>query len=212
MVSENSDTIVTPTYTYLLLDYHCLHVAKRDDKIIVLNGYQMFTLVSDESPSPLAIKLGKFDARYGVLKHKGSLNKYLFDGCNDDDRIQVGDKCIFKLPPILLEAEYHAVFGEKLRISQLYNISAFIHEGVLNASINHVVIEPEVATHIGGVEIPLPYRKPIGIGKIYSVHCPNTELEVGMTVSYFAEASTTIEFEGRKLQICHIDYIKWYKP
>jgi co-chaperonin GroES (HSP10) len=212
MISESADTIITPTYTYLLLDYFCLHVAKSDNKITPINGYQMFTLVSDESTSPLAIKTGRSDARYGVLKHKGSLNKYLFDGCNDDERIQVGDKCVFKLPPIMLEAEYHAVFGEKLRISQLYNISAFIHSGVLNASINHVVIEPVIGTHSGGIEIPLPFRKPTGIGTIYDVHCPDTELKKGMEVCYFAETATTIEFEGRKLQVCHKDYIKFYKP
>jgi len=211
MVSENADTLITPTYTYLLLDYFSLHVAKRDDEIIPLNGYQMFDLVSDESSSVLAITTGRFDARYGVLKHKGSLNNYLFDGCNDDDRIQVGDKCVFKLPPIMLEAEYHAVFGEKLRISQLYNISAFIHDGVLNASINHIVVEPVVDTHSGGIEIPLHLRKPSGMGTIYSVHCPETELVKGMEINYHATSATTIEFEGKKLQVLHKDYIKYYK-
>lgn len=210
MISENADTIVTEYFTYLLLDYFSLHVAKRGDKIIILNAYQMFELVPDESSSKLAIKTGRFDSRYGILKHKGSLNKYLYDGINDDPRINVMDKCVFKLPPILLESEYHAVFGERLRISQLYNISAFIRDNVLRASVNHIIIIPEIETHRGGVEIPLPFRKPTGIGTIYDVHCLDTKLKKGQTVCYFPEAATTITHNGQLLHIIHKDYLKYY--
>ncbi len=210
MISENCDTIITELFTYLLIDYFSLHVAKRGDEIIPLNGYQMFDVVADESESVLAIKTHKLDARYGVLKHKGSLNKYLYGGLDDDERIQVGDKCVFTLPPVMLESDYHAVFGEKLRISQLYNICAFIHNDALHATINHIIIEPEIPTHRGGIEIPLHLRKPNGIGKIYNVNCPHTEMKIGDTVRYIPEACVTIDFNGQKLHICHQDYILYY--
>lgn len=212
MISENSDTIVTEYFTYLLLDYFSLHVAKRGDKIIILNAYQMFDLVPDESSSKLAIKTGRFDSRLGILKHKGSLNKYLYDGIADDNRVNVGDKCIFKMPPIMLESEYHAVFGERLRISQLYNISAFITNAFehLFATINHLIVEPEIETMRGGIEIPLPFRKATGIGKIYNVHCPGTGLEEGQTVCYFPQSATTITHDNKLYHIFHKDFVKYY--
>jgi len=153
--------------------------------------------------------LHKLDARFGILKYKGSLNTYLHPGLADDERIDVGDKCIFKQPPVMLEAEYHSTFDGKnqYRISQLFNIAGFFKDD-LYASVNHVVIVPDIPTHKGGVEIPLTYRKPSGFGKVYN--SGYGELSEGDTVYYMPSSSVTVEHNGETLHICHFNYI-FYK-
>ena len=212
MVSENADTITTETNTYLLLDYFSLHVVKRGDKVIPLNGYSMFTLVSDESKSEFAIKTGKKDARYGTLKYKAEINEYYFDELTDDDSVQVGDKCIFRNPPVLLESEYHAVFDgkEQYRISQLYNIVAYVRDDKLYPTVNHVIIEPDIPTHTKrGIEIPAPFRKPSGYGRVYD--SGYHEIKDGDEVFYPPPACVTIEHDNKKLHIIHYNSIIWYR-
>lgn len=209
MVAMNSDIIITDQGEYYLLDYFSLHIVRRGDDVVCLNGYCIFDLVHDTSMSPLAIDFGKLDSRYGILKYKGSCNSYYYTGLSDDERLEIGDKCIFKSPPVTLEGGYHNVFEgkEQYRISQRYNAVGFIRDGRLYASTNHVVIVPQMPSHTAsGLEIPAPYRKPNGYGEVYD--SGYYELSKGDHIKYPIGSFVTIEFEGQTLHIIHSDYIQ----
>lgn len=203
MVTKNCDTIITETNEYKLLDYYDLIVAKRGEDIICLNGYCLFSLCRDEVKSVLAIDTGKYDARLGIMEYMGSCNGYYFDGIVDDDYLSIGDKCVFKLPPILLEDDYYACFNmkEKYRISQRYNVVAYYRDDVITPTVNHVLVEPEYDTHKGLIEIPDIYRKPNGCGRVEFSMIDG--IHEGDRIKYFPSSCTTIEQEGKKYQIAN---------
>lgn len=199
MMAENCDIINTEERLYYIMDYFDLHLVKRGDKVIMLNGYCLFSPVDVKIDSPLFVDFGKKDARYGIATHLGSINKYYHGGLVDDPNIQEGYKCIFKLPPVMLEDSYLAAFDGKnqYRISQRHNILAYIDENErLCATSGHAVIVPEYNTHIGSIEIPESLRKPSGIGR---VHDPGTsDLQWLQTVQYLPGAGITIEHHAIK--------------
>lgn len=203
LTGSNCDTIITETNEYKLLDYYDLIVAKRGEDIICLNGYCLFSLCRDEVKSVLAIDTGKYDARLGIMEYMGSCNGYYFDGIVDDDYLSIGDKCVFKLPPILLEDDYYACFNmkEKYRISQRYNVVAYYRDDVITPTVNHVLVEPEYDTHKGLIEIPDIYRKPNGCGRVEFSMIDG--IHEGDRIKYFPSSCTTIEQEGKKYQIAN---------
>jgi co-chaperonin GroES (HSP10) len=209
MISENTDKIITETTEYILLDYFSLHIVKRGDDIICLNGYALFSPMKEETTSNIiSINEDKYDARYGVLKHKGSVNTYLHGGLKDDENIQVGDICIFKSQPVMLESEYHARLKDQYRISQLHNVVGYIRDGKLSPTINHVVVEPIMTFQTpSGIFLP-NVKKADALGKVISSGCK--EIHEGDTINYHHGSATKIEFEGKK-HIIYSEYINYYE-
>jgi len=204
MTGENCDRIQTESKLYYLMDYFDLYAVRRGDEVIMLNGYCLFSPVKDDVKSSLAIDTGRMDARFGVAEYLGSYNEYYFAGLADDPMIQKGHKCVFSLPPVMLESEYMARFDGKkqYRISQRHNIMAYIDVDI-HATLNHVVIVPEYDTHKGGIEIPEPYRKPNGYGTVHSSRYIKTGMKCGDRIQYLPQAGLMVEHEGGKYHVVH---------
>lgn len=209
MVSENCDHIITEEATYYLLDYFSLHTVRRSDEVVMLNGYCLFDQVDDIIDSPLAFDTGKKDARYGILKYKGSVNEYYYPEISDDENLLEGDNCIFKTPPVLLEGSYHARFDGKseYRISQRFNICSYIREGKLLPTVNHVIIRPEMPLKTAS-GIILPNPKANGFGDVYE--SGYHEVLKDDRVRYQHNAAVVIEHEGETLHIIHFNNL-YYK-
>jgi co-chaperonin GroES (HSP10) len=207
MDGENCDTIITENSLYYLLDYFSLHVARRGDDVVMLNGYTLCTLVDDESSSVLAIKTGKKDARLGVLAYLGSCNKYYYGRLEDDEDLQVGQKVIFNLPPVMLESAYLSAFDGKTqyRISHRFNIVGYFDGDELKATKNHVVVKAEKDSHKGLIEIPAIYRKPNGFGTVIHTKCE--DLNIGQKIKFLPKAGLKIEHNGEEFYIFHVDSI-----
>lgn len=205
LTAENCDMIKTDTSLYYLMDYFELYVVKRGEDIICLNGYCLFETVEDEVKSKLAIKTGRKDARYGILKHKGSCNIYYHGNIADDEMLQVGHKCVFALPPVMLESGYHAVFGGEYRISRRHNIMAYIDDNGLHATDKHVIVIADKDTHKGLIEIPAIYRKPNGNGVVYDAK--GGGLKKGDKIKFIPTAGLKIDYKGDEYYVLHIDSV-----
>lgn len=188
---------------YKFMNYSDLYVADRDGRKIMLNGYCLFELVDAESDSPLAIKTGKKDARYGICKYAGKPNKrYTNAEWQDDERVDVGSKVIFSMPPIMLEDSLHEEFAEgaKLRISQRRYVLGFEEDGEVYPTRGCVLIKPDAEAEVdeNGFIIPVNYRKKSQFGEVLRVG-GDFGLE-GYRVHFHPSAATYIEQKGE--QVC----------
>jgi len=182
---------------YKFMNYSDLYVADRDGEKILLNGFCLFELVDDEIDSPLALKTGRKDSRYGICKYAGKPNKkYVSDVWVDDERIVEGVKVIFGMPPILLEDSLHEEFaeGSKLRISQRRYVLGFEQEGEVYPTKGCLLIKPDEAVSVNelGLEIPVKYRKKSTFGEVLRVE-GSSEISVGDRVHFYPSSATYID-------------------
>lgn len=131
--SLNSKVIVTKENEYRFIRYFKIITIKRDDKLIPINGYILFTRI------PLTIKTdliipetvkGQLDPRYGIVEFTSPPIEYYFkeDKENDKDvEIEVGDKVIFVMPiekfAPQLEHSLHITLDKKYFYCHRYSIA-----------------------------------------------------------------------------------------
>lgn len=130
--SLNAKVIKTEDEEYRFILYYGIIAVKREDKIIPINGYTLFTRVPIEFQTQLIIpdKAKIPDPRYGIIEYISKPNKYhIKDKKQDSEKgvdISVGDKVIF-IEPIersapILEYPLHRKLDKEYYYCQRHRI------------------------------------------------------------------------------------------
>ena len=97
---------------YKLLPYQDLYCAKRDNEVIMLNGYVLCEQIYKESLSVLDVTTqDQIDTTTGIVAYLGKQNRrYLNNELSDFEDLKVGDVVLFdkKYKPFLLERQKYA--------------------------------------------------------------------------------------------------------
>jgi hypothetical protein len=125
----HADTYAVDGEWYKVLKYQHLHVAKRGDQVIPLNGYVLFKEVEENKDSDLLISTN-IDTRFGVVVHAGSYNQeYANSVYTDDIKVDDGDHVLFEAGTqcFPLEAGLHNAFSkDKLVLQQRKRVVAVV--------------------------------------------------------------------------------------
>lgn len=200
LMSLNSDSFIVDGVEYKLMDYDYLYVAKRGEKIICLNGYCLFSPKKDElsTNSDLIIIHDGNDIRLAKMIYSSPPNVEYDNEWVDDGNIDVGDMCIFSMPPIMLEAEYHSLFDGKrqYRISQRRYLYGYVRDGELIPAKDCLVIIPDEKKCFDGSNIIIPesLRKRSNYGVVY--RSGSDEVNAGDRVHYHYSQATYISHNG----------------
>jgi len=108
-------------FTYLLVDYHEIHLRERNGEIQPINGFYLFSGII-ETEKALEYSVEKQSMWYS-LKYKGNNVNYHEKDYNYDDGIwQVGDECFLSVPPFKLEGELSKRFEKQYFLAQKRHI------------------------------------------------------------------------------------------
>jgi len=132
--------LIVENKKYWVFPYQFLIVAKRNEKIICLNGYCLFTRINEGLQSKFLKLKEVINKQKGIVKYVGSPNKEYKPNYNgeldavmpskryDDIEVEPGDKVIFRNKvELILEPKEHRTFSdEDLRYSQRAEIFCLI--------------------------------------------------------------------------------------
>jgi co-chaperonin GroES (HSP10) len=99
---------------YVFINYMSVFVAKRDDQIIMLNGYILVSPHENELEKEYEhIVHEKKESQLGVVEHIGSMIREYKDPAKKDAEVEVGDLVMFtKNSDIPLEYDLHVKFDK----------------------------------------------------------------------------------------------------
>jgi hypothetical protein len=129
---------------YKIIRYDALTVAKREDKVIPLNGWCLMSSYAESWSNKILTTDKRYFKNRGVIKYIGSKNKDYkhnwslrngkwkrIENFSDNFEVKVGEIILTSWPEIWIESDYINVFGEKLKICQRRFMSAKLSNLIL---------------------------------------------------------------------------------